>query len=148
MNRRLGVDCWDVIFPSRSLIPRYKAIESLNRLVHSGIFGSVFVVSQASWIGERIELGTLRLNSFCRRTEISRGNVKICRRHEQKRDLCAELGITDFVDDRLDVLCSLDSVARRYRMGARSRDTTSEIDTKENIVFVNSWLELLRELKA
>ncbi len=69
--------------------------------------GRVWVVSKC---GERIQARTLQWldrNDFHRRTGVAEGNVRFCRKRADKAGICAELGITHMIDDRLDVHVAL-----------------------------------------
>jgi hypothetical protein len=66
--------------------------------------GRVWLVSKA---GQRIENLTrlwLEHHDFYRRTGMAPDHVRFCRRRPEKREHALELGLTHFIDDRLDVL--------------------------------------------
>src|SRR5262249_40414761 len=66
--------------------------------------GRAWLVSKA---GARIEALTRRWfehHRFFERTGLPPEQVRFCRRREDKRAHAAELGLTHFIDDRLDVL--------------------------------------------
>jgi hypothetical protein len=93
------------------------AFEALARL--SGWFGGrVWIVSKC---GERTEARSLRWlehNGFHDRTAIPPDHVRFCRQRAQKAVHATELGLTHFVDDRLDVHAALEGiVAHRYLFG-------------------------------
>ena len=56
-------------------------------------------------------------HAFYDRTGVARGNVRFCRRREEKGGIARELGLTHFVDDHLEVLRYLDDVPHRYVLG-------------------------------
>lgn len=72
---------------------------------------------------ERVEQRTrawLEHHDFFARTEISADNLLFCRRRSDKAPICATLGITHFVDDRIEVLVPMrDVVSHLYLFGAR-----------------------------
>jgi hypothetical protein len=94
------------------------AFEALARLVPR--FEQVWLVSKC---GERVQRHTrqwLDHHDFAARTGIPRDNIRFCLQRPEKAAHCAELGITHFVDDKLDVHQALrDVVAHRYLFGVQ-----------------------------
>jgi len=92
------------------------ALDALARLVPR--FEQVWLVSKC---GERVQRHTrqwLDHHGFAARTGIPRENIRFCRKRPDKAIHCAELGITHFVDDKLDVHQALRGVvAHRYLFG-------------------------------
>jgi hypothetical protein len=78
----------------------------------------VWIISKC---GERTEEKTRRWldhHCFYERTGMPPGNVRFCRRRADKALICAELGITHMIDDRLDVHRAIrDLVPYRYLFG-------------------------------
>ena len=93
-----------------------EALETLARLVPR--FEEVWLISKC---GERVQRNTLQWldhQEFAARTGIPRGNVRFRRRRPDKAIHCAELGITHFVDDKLDVHQALRGIVEhRYLFG-------------------------------
>jgi hypothetical protein len=93
------------------------AFAALARLVER-FEGRVWLVSKC---GERVQGRTLLWlahHEFAARTGIPLEHVRFCRRRPDKAIHCAELGITHFVDDKLDVHQALRGVvAHRYLFG-------------------------------
>lgn len=116
----------DTVFPSGGLEQALRspatedAFEVLARLVRR-FEGRVWVISKC---GERVQQRTLAwldYHNFCAETGISRDNVRFCRRRADKAVICAELGITHMIDDRLDVHQALrDLVPYLYLFGRQS----------------------------
>ncbi|MGX6600637.1 hypothetical protein ACWKSP_00650 [Micromonosporaceae bacterium Da 78-11] len=133
-NFRLGVDIGRVIIgggspgsadtqffsgdPARMLatpaVPG--AFDALARL--TPLFEQVWLVSKC---GERVRRHTrqwLDHHDFAGRTGIPRDHLRFCLKRPEKAVHCAELGITHFVDDKLDVHQALRGVvAHRYLFG-------------------------------
>lgn len=119
---RLGIDFGGVIVPAanfgaleKSSIlhpdpevalktgPLPGAIESVGQLV-AALEGRVWIVSKAF---PRTEARTLQWMShwnFFGATGMCPDQVRFCRERGRKRDHCKELGITHFIDDRLDIM--------------------------------------------
>lgn len=94
------------------------AFDTLARLVPH--FEQVWLVSKC---GERVQRHTMQWldhHRFAARTGIPRDNVRFCRKRPDKAIHCAELTITHFIDDRLDVHEALRGVVQhRYLFGPR-----------------------------
>lgn len=97
--------------------------ESVPRLVQ--LFdGRVWLVSKA---GGRVQDRTrrwLERHRFFERTGIAPGNLRFCLERSQKAEHCKALGLTHFIDDRLDVLEHLHGlVAHLFLFGPQRRGT-------------------------
>jgi hypothetical protein len=92
------------------------AFDTLARLVPC--FAQVWLISKC---GERVQGHTrqwLDHHDFAARTGIPREQIRFCRRRPDKAVHCAELGITHFIDDKLDVHRALRGlVEHRYLFG-------------------------------
>ncbi|MEM7234423.1 MAG: hypothetical protein AAF517_19750 [Planctomycetota bacterium] len=81
----------------------------------------VWIVSKC---GARIERRTRRWldhHSFFDRTGVPRENLRFCRERREKKIHCRDLGITHFIDDRMDVLTHLRGlVPNLYWFGAET----------------------------
>jgi hypothetical protein len=92
------------------------AFETLARLVPR--FQQVWLISKC---GERVQRHTrlwLDHHDFAARTGIPRAHLRFCLRRPDKAVHCGELGITHFIDDKLDVHQALRGVvAHRYLFG-------------------------------
>jgi hypothetical protein len=78
------------------------AFASIARLV-AAFAGQVWLVSKC---GPRVQARTLRWldgHDFYARTGLPTDQVRFCRARPDKRLHCRELGLTHFIDDRLDV---------------------------------------------
>jgi hypothetical protein len=92
------------------------AFEALARLAPR--FEQVWLVSKC---GERVQRHSrlwLDHHDFAARTGIPREHIRFCLKRPDKAVHCAQLGITHFVDDKLDVHQALRGiVAHRYLFG-------------------------------
>ncbi len=85
------------------------AFDALTRLT-SVFEGRVWIVSKA---GPRIQANTelwLKHHGFFATTSIPADHIRFVRRREDKAAVCRELGITHFVDDRIEVLQALKGI--------------------------------------
>lgn len=96
------------------------AIEALARLTRR-FEGAVWLVSKC---GPRIEALSRRWldhHGFFEKTGISAAQLRFCRERREKAGICLKLGVTMFVDDRIDVLVPMAGVvAHRFLFGAPS----------------------------
>ena len=123
------------------------AFGAIARLVRERFHGQAHVVSKC---GIKIQHKTrkwLEHHSFHPRTEIPRDNVHFCINRHDKAPICKELGITHFIDDRLDVLTHMeDLVPHCYLFNPRPDDAAAHARDNGNIILVASWEELLKLL--
>jgi hypothetical protein len=93
------------------------ALDALPRLVRR-FEGQVWLVSKCGpWVEDRTRRW-LEHRDFFLRTLVPPEHLRFCRRREEKAEHCSELGITHFVDDRLDVHEALRGlVAHLYLFG-------------------------------
>lgn len=83
--------------------PNEGAFDAIAELTRA-FAGRVWLVSKC---GPRIQQLTrrwLQRQSFYERTGVRQDRVRFCLERSEKRDHCAAIGATHFVDDRLDVL--------------------------------------------
>jgi hypothetical protein len=118
------------------------AIEVLAELV-TRFDGNVWIVSKC---GERIQRRTLdwlEHHDLYGRTGLPRGNVRFCRRRPEKALHCEELGITHFIDDRLDVLTYLRGlVPNLYLFGRQTEPVPAWV------THLPSWDAVSREMSG
>lgn len=94
------------------------ALEAIARLADR-FDGRVWLVSKC---GERIQQRTLRwldAHDFFARTGVPRDQIRFCRRRQEKRGHCLDLGLTHFVDDHPDVHAAIAGAVRhQYLFGS------------------------------
>ena len=116
--------------------------EAMPRLVER-FAGQAWIISKC---GERTEEKTRRWldrHRFYDRTGLPRGNVRFCRRRADKAVICAELGITHMIDDRLDVhLAIRELVPNRYLFGPQRGPVP------DWVTHVRTWAEAERMVTA
>lgn len=119
--------------------------DALRRLVEKRFGDKVFLVSKC---GQRVQNKTLHWldhHRFYGLTGIERDRVHFCRERHEKAGICEELGITHFVDDRLEVLGNLTTVGTLYLFRARPEEIRRFAHFLNRVRQVNSWQEILRE---
>ncbi len=88
-------------------------IEALARLVAERFGARVHFVSKCGPGIERKTREWLRYHDVFGRTGIPQGNLRFCRRRREKAPIAEELGLTHFIDDRLEILGRLTTVPTR-----------------------------------
>jgi hypothetical protein len=109
------------------------ALESIARLT-AQFAGQVWLVSKC---GKRMEEKTwiwLRDRRFSETTGIPDEHVRFCRERPQKADHARELGLTHFVDDRIDVLDHLRGLVPHLYLFAATK-------APEGMIPVADWAE-------
>jgi hypothetical protein len=109
------------------------AFESLRRL--TSIFERrVWLVSKCGPKIQERSRKWLDRHRFFQTTGIPYGQLRFCRERKEKAPICHELGVTLFIDDRLDVLHAMAGVVpHRFQFGAS--------EAPEGIVPVRNWDE-------
>jgi hypothetical protein len=105
--------------------------------------GRVWLVSKARpRMQEKTRLW-LQRHAFFERTGIAPDHLRFCFERHEKAAHCQELGLTHFVDDRLDVLDHLDGIVpQRFLFGPQKPGTV----VPQSIVHIPSWKEALKEM--
>lgn len=122
---------------------------ALRALVEESFGSNVHVVSKCGPNVERKTREWLAHHDFYALTGVASSHVHFTRTREGKAPICAELGLTHFIDDRLDVLEHLEHVtSMRHRLlfvgglpSARRRESLPE-----GITVVESWPDVARLL--
>ena len=63
--------------------------------------------------------------------------LHFCREHRDKAPICKGLGVTHFIDDRVDVLVQLTSVPHRFLFGPQKPGLNAE-----GVVRVKTWADV------
>lgn len=124
--------------------PSESAIDSVAKLVQR-FDGRVWIVSKCGPSVEKKTRGWLDHHRFYEQTGLRRQNLEFCRQRIDKAAICQRLGITHFVDDRLDVLMPMVGiVANLYLFG----EQPDGLETPDDAVAVKDWDAVLREFDA
>ncbi len=120
-----------------------EAFEALGRLADEKFGRRVFLVSKCGWRVQERTLHWLEHHDFYRSTGIALSHVHFCRERREKAGICQRLGITHFVDDRLEVLGSLTTVATRYLFRPNPNEMLQFLRFLDGVQEVGSWQEIL-----
>jgi hypothetical protein len=107
-------------------------------------FQQVHVVSKCGPRTEELSRAALAESGFLTHTGITADHLHFCRQRADKAGICAELGITHFIDDRMEILALLHSVVpHRYLFGERP---PGDLAPSADVTRVADWDAVLREL--
>ena len=121
------------------------AFEAVRRLVAERFGERVFLISKCHKPAQHKTLHWLEHHRFYDRTGVHREHVYFCLERSEKADICKELGITHFVDDRMDVLKNLPVTMGLYWFRPHFREVRRYAQFLHRVRRVNSWLEVLGE---
>ncbi len=120
------------------------AFEALKTL--SGIY----VTHLVSKCGENIQRKTLEWlahHDFYDKTGVARENVHFCRRRNEKRGICDDIGATHFVDDRLEVLSYLSGKMKLYLFNPNEREMQKFSHALTRVTRADNWQNLSHVLQ-
>ena len=120
--------------------------DALRQLVERLFRDKVFLVSKCGQHVRDKTLHWLDHHRFYELTGIGRNNVRFCRERYQKAGICKELGVTHFVDDRLEVLGNLTSVSTLYLFQPRPDEVQRFAHFLSRVRQVNSWQDIINDL--
>jgi hypothetical protein len=122
------------------------AIEAITRLVKERFGGHAYLVSKCSQrIQDRTE-AWLERRRFYDRTGILSMNKRFCRKRHEKGPICRGLGITHFVDDRVEVLNSTDAEVRRYAFRPDPKELERFRTADRPFLVAHEWEDILADL--
>ena len=108
--------------------------------------GRVYIVSKCGPIVQAKSKEWLKHKGFYDITGIPRENVNYCFERKDKAPICKRIGVTHFIDDRLEVLGYLDSVSNKYLFGPQNQRDLRCVESLQSIVLVNSWKDVLQKI--
>jgi hypothetical protein len=123
------------------------AFECIRKLTreHFGI-ENVYLVSKAREKTEKRTKEWLVHHKFYDITGIKPENVYVCRDRDGKAPICKDLGITYFIDDRLEVLGYLTTVENLYLFQGRSKEIEKHKEHLERVVKVDNWRDVTSKI--
>jgi len=158
MSRRIGLDVGGVIIDAAAndgtdtdlrgdnfmkATPVADACDSVRQLVDRYSADNIFIISKCGVVMEDRTRRWFVGNNFYTDTGFNPANLYFCRTRAEKAPLAKRLGLTDFVDDRQDVLEYMEGiVARRYLFGLQSR----EVLKTGSLIIVSDWPETVASI--
>lgn len=157
-KKALGVDIGNVIINNRLNDPE---INKVDELVYSqfspseGVFealkvlseyfdGEVYLISKCTeWAQEQILLW-LKSHDLYNKTGVKEGNVHFVRQRHEKDNVCRKLGITHFIDDRLEVLSHMiESTPNLILFQPDPKEIEEFKKFLPNVKLANNWKEVI-----
>ncbi|MFC7545308.1 hypothetical protein [Plantactinospora sp. GCM10030261] len=115
----------------------------------AGTFGErIWLVSKCGEQTQRRTLEWLAHHDFHHQTGIPPERVRFCRHRPDKAPIARDLGLTHFVDDRLEVLSYLTSVPHRFLFRPRDTEVAAHSIHLPGVHRVEGWAELVPALTA
>jgi hypothetical protein len=122
------------------------AFNVISQLFQKRFGSQIHLVSKCGKRTEDKTLEWLLHHRFYEQTGMLRSHVHFCRERHEKAGICEALGITHFVDDRLEVLGYLTSVPNRFLFQPQANEVQRYAQHLPNVTRVESWQEVARLL--
>ena len=122
------------------------ALEAIKRLGAERFGGRVFLVSKCKAKTEERTRQWLAHRNAYEFLGILPEHVNYCRERQDKAPICKRLGITHFVDDKLEVLSYLTSVENRFLFNPVEKEVQKFAQYLPNVRRVETWDDILKEL--
>lgn len=119
--------------------------EAVRRLNHGPFVGAVYLVSKAKSGTARKTREWLQHRDFYNRTGVPPERLHFCERREDKAPIAKRLGLTAFIDDRVDVLEHLTMVEERI-LFAEAAEWVSERAAASGFAVCVGWEAVLARL--
>lgn len=117
------------------------ALEAVSEFCNRGF--DVHLVSKCGKHTEEKTLHWLLQNRVYEQTGLLPGNVHFCRERKDKASICGRLGITHFVDDRLEVLSYLTTVPSLYLFNSQPAEVAKFSSALGLVKKTDDWSEIV-----
>jgi hypothetical protein len=119
------------------------AVETIRRLKASHFGDRVYIISKVNEAQRLRAEAFLRESSFLADVGIPREQVLFCAERRDKAPLAAAIGITDFVDDRPEVLAHMDGrVSKRIAYDPNPADMALHQAQLRGVLIAKNWLNI------
>jgi hypothetical protein len=120
------------------------AFEAIARLVQERFGARVWLVSRCEEAREPVLMAWLDRQAFFSSTGVMRQQVLFCRHRHDKATICRQLGVTHFIDDRLEVLSHLvGTVPHLYLLQSRAGGMDRFRQFLPHVRLVRGWSEIV-----
>ena len=160
MTERLGVDIGGVLidrinddtdtsffgdnYLKTTAVPN--AFEAIKRLAGERFGDEIYLVSKCGPSIERKSREWLAHHDFHAATGVPPERLNFCRRRQDKAPICESLGLTHFIDDRLEVLSYLKTVPHLFLFMPTPAEVERYARHLDRVRRVESWDEVLAAL--
>jgi hypothetical protein len=164
MDQRIGIDIGNVLTKRDTDIrpfgedylnvqPCDGAFEAVTILAEIAGPSNIFIISKCSLENQKKSLEWLEYKNFFSLTGVRQEHVYFCLKRSDKRTIAENLQLNYFVDDRWTVLThllTLDSIRKMYLFCPvpEEKEAFMKGYTGEQIMFVESWEEIVDDLKS
>ena len=118
------------------------AFETMARLREERFGEGIYIVSKCGPRVQQKSLDWLEHHDFYARTGLLRENIHFCRERKDKAPICEKLGISIFIDDRLDVLGHMSAVETRIHFCGSERARRKNAAAKPPYTRCDNWGEV------
>ena len=126
--------------------PMPGAFDGLAALVARRFGTAVHLVSKCGALTEARTRDWLAHHDFYARTGVPKDHLHFCRTRAGKAPIAAELGLTHFVDDKLEVLSHLTTVPHRFLFRPAETEVRAHAAHLAVVKRVETWPDLVRAL--
>ena len=146
-----GVDIGNVLIENRDTTEEYRQKYYLSIPPVSGVFsalkkisdahpGNVYLISKCKKEAEEHILEWLHAHNFFKETGIHIENILFVRERSGKVGICKQLGITHFIDDRLEVLSHMvDTVPYLFLYRPNEEEVLQFKEFLPEVTVINEW---------
>ncbi len=124
------------------------AFEGIKTLIDYYGAENVFIVSKCGTNTQRKTMEWLGYLDFYDATGFRIENIYFCKKRKDKALICKNLEITDFVDDRLEVLSYMNSVDNVYLFNPQLEEMNQFSEACGHYTVVWNWEELMSVFNA
>ena len=160
MTERLGVDIGGVLidrinddtdtsffgdnYLKTTAVPN--AFEAIKRLADKRFGDEIYLVSKCGPNVERKSREWLAHHDFHAETGVPPERLNFCRQRQDKAPICESLGLSHFIDDRLEVLSYLKTVPHLFLFMPNEAEVERHARHLGRVHRVESWEEVLAAL--
>ena len=147
LNKRFIEDLRENSIESLIRRPPMPGAISALKWLKDGRFGeNIFLVSKCGPRVQEITREWLVHQQFFEKTGINPEHIRFCLGWDDKAVICYELGITNFIDDRMRILSTLKTVKNLYLFRPRPTEIKLHSQFPSGVLRLNSWEDVLREI--
>ena len=119
------------------------AFETIGKFVAQFEPENVFLISKCGLRVQEKSLAWLAHHNFWKQTGMNPQAYRFCLRRPEKAGICKALGITHFIDDRAEILVSMQGiVTHRYIFNPSDKELRRYANHLQGEQIVRSWTEL------
>lgn len=122
------------------------AFDAIRRLSADRFGGRIHLVSKCGPRVEQKSRDWLTHRDFFGMTGIDPEHLHFCRERQEKAPICETLGLTHFIDDRLEVLGYLTSVPNLYLFNPTAGEVEKHARHLHRVQRVDNWDDVLTAL--